>query len=101
MHAPSSSTSILLLVILLRADATSEANHYTPISSDLKYLKCGVCEETASVLHAYVEGLATTLGKTPSEGQVGEVKNAGEAFMGFRRSKESATPTPRSLELGS
>jgi len=63
-----------LLFSARRSDA-SEPN-YTPMTGDLKYIRCGVCEELASALHERVEVIRTASQaqrKKLTETQVGEV----------------------------
>jgi len=66
-------TFVLLLVALMGVPSHCSQNHYNPIRSELKYIACEVCEETAAALHGHVEELRKTKGKKLTEEAVNKV----------------------------
>jgi len=70
---PGPRTLVLLFVALLGMPSHCNENHFNPIRSELKYIACEVCEETAAALHGNAEELRAAKGNKLSEEAIGKV----------------------------
>eukprot|EP00656_Telonema_subtile_P016271 TRINITY_DN18584_c0_g1_i2.p1 TRINITY_DN18584_c0_g1~~TRINITY_DN18584_c0_g1_i2.p1 ORF type:complete len:185 (+),score=43.34 TRINITY_DN18584_c0_g1_i2:3-557(+) len=63
----------LLLAVLSQG---TDKDHYNPIRSELKYLRCEVCQATATALHQHTAAAAARTKKKLTEEAVGKVIEA-------------------------